>query len=296
MAAERRLLRLAGRDVLRVGFGAARWSLADPEDDAPAERIVEAALAAGVGHLDTARAYTTSTQESHNERLLARVLARTGRGDDVLVATKGGHYRDGDRFPIDGSPAALRADCERSLSALGRDRIDLYYLHFPDPDVPFAASVQALAQLREEGLVGEVGLSNISTEQLLEALDLVPVAALQNPMSPYARPDAEQLALAAEHEVAVLAYSPLGGTTPPVPAVDLSAAARRIAAEREVEVATVLLAWLLGQGDHVGIVTGARRPASLAASVLAADLVLDPAELAAIGADLAVHWAQAGED
>ena len=87
-------------------------------------------------YVDTARAYTRRGEEGHNEALIARVLERLGDPPDVLVATKGGHYRDVDAYRIDGSPEALRADCERSLRALRRESIDLYYLHHPDPLIP----------------------------------------------------------------------------------------------------------------------------------------------------------------
>ncbi|WP_181410622.1 aldo/keto reductase [Nocardioides humi] len=281
---------MGDREILRVGLGGARWSITDPEDDGPAERLLELAIEAGVTYLDTARAYTTRDGEAHNERLLRRVLDRIGAWDDVLVGTKGGHYRADDSFPIDASPASLRRDCERSLGALGRDRIDLYYLHFPDPQVPFAESVGALAELRSEGLVGEVGLCNVTTAQFREALGIVPVAAVQNRMSPYAPVDTPLLALAAERGASFFAYSPLGGTTPPVGADELSPAALDAARERGVTTQTVLLAWLLGHGDHVAVVTGARRPTTLRASLRAVDLGLTVAEHDAIAADLAERW------
>lgn len=285
----RRTIVVAGREVLRVGLGGARWSITDPPDDGPAERLLAQAVDAGIGHVDTARAYTTRGTEGHNERLVRRVLDRVQGWDEVLVATKGGHYRDGDRYSVDASPAALHADCRRSLGLLGRERIDLYYLHFPDPQVPLAESVGALADLRREGLVAEVGLCNVTADQLRTALDVVAVAAVQNPFSAAAPPDPDLLALTAAHGIPLLAASPLGGTGPAVPLDRLSPAARRLAAAHGVGVPTVLLAWLLGLGEHVGVVTGARRPSTLAASVLAADLALTGAEHRAITDDLQEH-------
>ncbi|XBB66185.1 aldo/keto reductase [Nocardioides sp. WV_118_6] len=289
----RRTLAVAGREVLRVGLGGARWSITDPADDGPAERLLTQAIEAGVTYVDTARAYTTRGVEGHNERLVRRVLDRLGAGagarDEVLVATKGGHFRDGDRYLVDASPAALRADCRRSLGLLGRERIDLYYLHFPDPRVPLTDSAGALADLRREGLVGAVGLCNVTADQLREALDVVPVAAVQNPFSAAAPPAPELVALTAAHGIALLAASPLGGVRPAGAVERLSPAAGRAARARGVPVPTVLLAWLLGLGDHVGVVTGARRPATLAASVLAADLPLTRAEHRAITDDLQEH-------
>jgi pyridoxine 4-dehydrogenase len=104
-------------------------------------------------------------------------------GELPLVATKGGHWRDGDRFPVDGRPEALRAHCDISLRTLGVDQIDPYFLHHLDPRVPLADSVGALAELRREGKIASIGLSNVTAAQLDMALDLVPIAAVQNRFS-----------------------------------------------------------------------------------------------------------------
>ncbi len=102
----------------------------------------------------------------HNERLVAKALASwPGGRDGVLVATKGGHTRPGREWGLDGRPEHLRQACEASLRALGVEAIGLYQLHRPDPKVPFAESVGALAELRAAGKVRMVGLSNVSVDQ-----------------------------------------------------------------------------------------------------------------------------------
>jgi len=282
--------RLGDRELLRIGIGGARWSILDPDDDGPAEATLTAALEAGVGYVDTARAYSTREVDAHNERLIARVLDRLGAWDDVLVGTKGGHYRDGDAYPVDAAPASLRRDCEASLRALGRDRIDLYYLHFPDPHIPLEDSVGALRELRDAGLVRWVGLCNVTAEQLDRAARVVDIAAVQNRLSPFQAPDRDVLERCAAAGTAFLGYSPLGGSRRPVPLPELSETATAFAERTAEPVETVLMAWLLAAGPQVGLITGARRPASLASSLRAASLRLDPALVDAIGAELARHW------
>ena len=117
----------------------------------------------------------------HGERLIAKALK--GRRDGVIVATKGGHPRDGQAWPVDGRPEHIRAACEASLRALETDRIDLYQFHRPDPHVPYAESIGAFHELQDEGKVRWVGISNASVDQIEEALGIVDVVAVQNQLA-----------------------------------------------------------------------------------------------------------------
>jgi aryl-alcohol dehydrogenase-like predicted oxidoreductase len=283
--------RLGDREPLRIGIGGARWSITDPVDDGPAEATLTMAIEAGVGYIDTARAYSTRDLEGHNERLIARVLDRLDAWDDVIVGTKGGHYRDGDSYPVDAAPASLRRDCEASLTALGRERIDLYYLHFPDPHVGREESVGMLRELRDEGLIRWIGLCNFTAEQLEQAARIVDITAVQNRFSPYRAPDRAILNYCERAGIAFLGYSPLGGSRRPVPLSELSEAATSFAERADESVESILMAWLLSAGRQVGLITGARRAVSLASSLHAASLRLDERLLAAISADLERHWA-----
>src|SRR6187551_1957996 len=141
----------------------------------PEETAVEtisAAAEAGITVFDTARAY------EGNEELLARAL----RGREARIVTKGGM---GAGWVPDGRAKAIRADCEASLEALDGLPIDLYLLHVPDPRTPWSTSVRALARLAEERLVHRIGIANVNRDQLDEALELAPVAAVQVALSPF---------------------------------------------------------------------------------------------------------------
>src|SRR2546423_432616 len=167
---------IAGREIEGIGLGTAQFAFrAGTAGDSVA--TVHAALDAGVMLIDTALAYTRPGVESHAEAVVARAL-RGLAGERPLVATKGGHWRDGDGFPVDGRPSTLRRHCEISLRTLGIERIDLYQLHHVDPDVPLAESVGALAGPRDEGKVAEIGLSNVTIAQLQQARAVAPIASV----------------------------------------------------------------------------------------------------------------------
>ena len=256
---------IAGRRIAGIGLGTAQFAFRDGTvDDAVA--TVHAALEAGVQLIDTALAYTRAGVESYAEQVVGRAL-RAVTSDRPLIATKGGHWRQGDGFPVDGRPGTLRAHCEISLRTLGVERIDLYQLHHVDPAVPLLESVAALERLREEGKIAAIGLSNVSIAQLDAARTVAPVAAVQNKLA-YGEPGDLPTALAcAQRQVAYLAYSPFGG-----PAGRPPRAAVEVAGRRGVSVHRVLLAWLRDQPADVLPLVGASRPASIRDSAVPLDL------------------------
>ena len=188
------------------------------------------------------------------------------------------------RWVPDGRAKAILADCEASLEALDGLEIDLYLIHAPDPRTQWRTSLRALARLANEGLVRRVGVSNVNRDQLDEALELVPVAAVQVALSPY---DDHALrggvvARCVERDVAVIAHSPLGG---PRRAGRL---ARRggfadVAEAHGASPAEVALAWLLGLSPGVAAIPGARRPETARSAARAASIELTASERALLG-------------
>lgn len=279
--------RLADLTVGAIGLGAMPMSAEGRPDAAQAERTVHAALDAGVTLVDTADAYGLGHAEvGHNERLVASALRSWG-GDasQVLVATKGGHTRPPDNsWGLDGSPAHLRAACEASLRALGVEAIGLYQYHRPDPRVPYAESLGALEELRVEGKIRYVGISNADPDQIELALRTTALAAVQNEYSPAFRSSRRELDLCARHGVAFLPWSPLGGAGRAAALGQQHAAFDEVARARGVSPQQVALAWELAQSDVVIPIPGASRPASILDSVAAADLELSEQELARLSA------------
>jgi pyridoxine 4-dehydrogenase len=174
------------RTVRRLGFGAMRitgqgiWG--EPPDRDAALGVLRRAVELGVNLIDTADSYGPEV----SEQLIAEALHPYP--DDLVIATKGGLTRPGPgRWEADCRPERLKRCCEDSLRRLKVDRIDLYQLHTVDPKVPYAESIGALAELREEGKVRHVGISNAGVGQLEEARRIVPVVSVQNRYSMSAR-------------------------------------------------------------------------------------------------------------
>lgn len=274
--------RLGGLQVSAIGLGEMPMSLAGRPDEAQSVRTIHAALDAGVTLIDTADAYCIDeTEVGHGERLVAKALAAwPGDRDRVLVATKGGHTREGGEWYLDGRPEHLRQACEASLRALGVEAIGLYQFHRPDPKVPFAESVGAMAELKAAGKVRLVGLSNVSVDQIKQARQLVQVASVQNEFSPRFRRSEGELAFCAAEGIAFLPWSPLGGIGR---GRDLGGRHRvfgEVAEAHGVSAQQVALAWQLAKAPAVIPIPGSSRPETITDSAAAASLRLSDDELA----------------
>jgi len=274
--------RLGGLPVSAIGLGEMQLSLAGRPDEAQAIRTVHAALDAGATLIDTADAYCIDESDmGHGERLVAKALAAwPGDPDRVLVATKGGHTRPGGRWDLDGRPEYLRQACEASLRALGVEAIGLYQFHRPDPKVPFAESVGALAELKAAGKVRLVGLSNVSVDQIDQARELVEVASVQNEFSPRFRRSEGELAFCAAQGVAFLPWSPLGGIGRGRDLGGRHRAFAEVAEAHGVSPQRVALAWELAKAPVVIPIPGASRPETISDSLAAASLRLSDDDLA----------------
>jgi pyridoxine 4-dehydrogenase len=191
--------------VRRIGYGGMAltglggWG--DPPDPVAARHLVRRALDLGIQLFDTADSYGPEV----SEKLLAEALHPYP--SDVVVATKGGSIREAPwQLRADGRPAHLRATCEGSLRRLRLDRIDLYQLHAVDPAVPLEESVGALAELRREGKIRHIGLSNVTVEQIESAREIVPIVSVQNEYNLAARGVQDEVVAYCERER--LAYLP----------------------------------------------------------------------------------------
>ena len=270
-------MRSEEKEIGRVGLGTAPLAFSD-RSVADGVDVTLAALESGVRLIDTALAYTRPGIESFAEAVVARAL-RQWRGEQPVVATKGGHWRDGDDFPVDGRPSTLRRHCETSMRTLGVERIDLYQLHHVDPDVPLPESVAALAGLRDEGKVAAIGLSNVTIAQLQEARTVASIASVQNQLSFAVRDDLPMVGYCTREGIGYLAYMPLGG--PGAIAGPAFAPLRSLAARTGTSAHRLAVAWVLAQSDAVVALVGATRPASIRDSAHAAPLL--PELLAELG-------------
>ena len=202
-------MRIGDLEVGRLGFGAMRlcgpgiWG--EPADPENALRVLRRVVELGVALIDTADAYGPEV----NERQIAEALCPYPEG--LVIATKGGYTRPGPgQWRPDGRPEHLREACEGSLQRLRLERIDVYQLHTPDPDVPLSESVGTLRELRDEGKVRHVGLSNVSLSQLDEAERIVPIVSVQNRYNAADRTGEDVIDACEARGIPFLPWFPLG--------------------------------------------------------------------------------------
>jgi aryl-alcohol dehydrogenase-like predicted oxidoreductase len=263
-----------------VGLGEMQLSVDGRPDDDQGVRTVHAALDAGVNLIDTADAYCLDSSEmGHGERLTARALREYKDTDHVLVATKGGHTREGGGWHTNGSPDYLRRACDASLTALGVDAIDLYQHHRPDPRVPYEQTLGVLKELHEAGKIRMVGLSNADPDQIRQGVAVLgnALVSVQNEYSPSFRSSEPELQLCTELGLAFLPWSPLGGAGKASKSAGDEFSA--VAEEAGVSPQQVALAWMLATSPAVIPIPGSSRPETIIDSAAAADLDLTAEQL-----------------
>jgi aryl-alcohol dehydrogenase-like predicted oxidoreductase len=301
-------LGMTGMQVSRIAFGTwplgGEWGTFDEE---AAIAAIRHARGLGIDFFDTAQAYGFGA----SERLLGRALRDDldSRRDELVIATKGGLRPQGDGVVRDSSPEWLRQGVEQSLRALEVDHIDLYQVHWPDPEVPFAETAGALQEMVDEGKIRHVGVSNFDVAQMAEFGRTRPVETLQPPYHLFRRDiEADVLPYTREHDVGVLVYGPLahgllsgtmdedhefapGDWRSKSPLfsgdtyrrnLELARELERFAGERGHTVGELAIAWTLAHpAVHVAIV-GARSAEHIEASARAADIELTAGDLAEI--------------
>ena len=285
-------------------------------DETEAVATIHRALELGVTLLDTADMYGPFK----NEILVGRAIA--GKREQAFIATKFGNMRGphGERLGINGRPEYVREACDASLSRLGVERIDLYYQHRVDPNVPIEDTVGAMADLVKAGKVRCLGLSEAAPATIRRAHAVHAIAALQTEYSLWSRdPEDELLPTCRELGIAFVPYSPLGrgfltgrfASPEDLPEgdfrrlsprfqgenfqknLDLVERIRGIAKEKGCTPAQLALAWLLAQGDDIVPIPGTTRQKRLEENVGALSVLLDDSDLARIEA-VAPHGIAAG--
>jgi pyridoxine 4-dehydrogenase len=270
------------RSVRRMGFGAMRISGArnasGVRDRATAVELVRSVRARGVQFFDTANVYGYG----QSEEILAEALAPYA--EDLLIATKAG-FRPGKIAPGEtslpplGRPEHIREECEQSLRRLGVDSLDLYIVHVPDPEVPYADTVGAFAELQLAGKIRHVGISNVTVDQLRTAQEIVSVVSVENRYSVGDRTCEPVLTACEEQNIAFLPWSPLAS-----PDGAVGAALSDLAAAKGVLVQQVALAWLLHRSPVLLPIPGTSQLAHASENVDAAWLELSADEVARLDA------------
>ena len=260
--------------VNRMGLGAMRitgrgvWG--PPPDRDVAKAAVRQAVDLGVNFIDTADSYGPHV----SEELIAEALYPYP--DDLVIATKGGLVRPGPgRWEADGQPRHLREACEGSLRRLKLEQIPLYQLHRPDPRVPIADSIGALVEMKKEGKIRHIGVSNVSEAQLREMQAITPVVSVQNRYNLGDRSSESMVDLCDQESIVFLPWAPIQDADELVPV--LTAASRHNASTRQVA-----LAWLLDRSPQILPIPGSGSPEHIAENVAAAALRLTKDEANAL--------------
>ncbi len=279
-----RQIATTGIQVSAIGLGAMPLSIEGRPAESQAFEVIESFLTLGGSFIDTANVYCLDDADiGHNERLVHRVLSELGKRDEVLVVTKGGLRRPKGQWVTDGSPSWLRASCERSLEDLGVERITLYQLHAVDARIGLLPSLEELMRLRQEGKIQHIGLSNVTLEQLRQALSLTPIATVQNRCNPFEKEDLKSglVDFCRERGISYIPHSPVGGHHGHV-RLSRTGLLSHLAEKHGVSPYQVVLAWFLSKGEHIIPIPGATKVASIRSSMAAVDLVLEPEDIQSI--------------
>jgi len=257
--------------VNRLGYGAMRitgkgiWG--PPEDHGAAIATLRRAVELGVNFIDTADSYGPYV----SEELIAEALAPYP--SDLVIATKGGWERPGPgQWTHNASPDHLRKALEGSLKRLRLNRIDVYQLHMPDNAVSFEASMETLAQLRDQGKIRHIGLSNVTREHIERARKIVPIVSVQNRYGFADREWDYVVNYCAENGIAFIPWAPLGSGKRASEVLD------SVAEKLNATPLQVALAWLLRRSPVMLPIPGTSSPKHLDENVAAAALDLPQAE------------------
>ena len=266
---------LAGKTIRRLGFGAMRitgegiWG--EPEDRDEAIAVLHRALELGVNFIDTADSYGPEV----SEKLIAEALHPYP--DDLLIATKAGLLRDGPgEWTTDGNPDRLRSAVEDSLGRLKLDRIDLLQLHRIDSNYPVEDQIGALTDLRDEGKIAHIGLSEISVEQLDEVQEMTEVVSVQNLYNLENRKAADVLEACEQRGIGFIPWFPLASGN----LLRDGSPLEDIAERHDASPAQIALAWLLARSEVMLPIPGTSTVDHLEDNLAAADIELSQDEVA----------------
>jgi aryl-alcohol dehydrogenase-like predicted oxidoreductase len=266
-------------EVRRLGYGAMRitgdgiWG--PPADPEAAKQLLRRVVELGVNLIDTADSYGPDVSEN----LIAEALHPYP--DDLLIATKGGLRRTGPgEWPVDAHPDRLRECCEGSLRRLRVDRIDLYQLHRPDPDVPLEESLGALKDLQDEGKIRHIGISNVSVDEFERAQAVVDVVTVQNRYSLVDRDSDDVLDACEAAGIGFFPWFPLATGDLARPGGPLD----ELAGAHDATPGQLAIAWLLARSPVMLPIPGTASEQHLEENVAAAGLELDSEEFERLAA------------
>ncbi len=300
-----------GPEVAPVGLGCMSFAgVYGATDEGMSHRTLDMAKERGFFHLDTANIYGNGVSET----VIGNYLK--GKKGDWVIATKASIRVEKDKRWFDNSGSHLRAELEGSLQRLGIDHVDLFYIHRREAERPIEEVMETLIALKDEGVIGGIGLSEVAPSTLRRAASVGPVMAVQNEYSLWTRlPELGMIQACRELGVAFVPFSPVGRgmLTDTPPSLQVLEPFRRsnprftepnysanlvyaerfraLARDRGLSAATLAVAWVLAQGDHLIPIPGTRSPEHLLQNIAAAEVTLSADDIAEIEAVLPVGFA-----
>ena len=260
--------------VNRLGFGAMRitgdgiWG--DPPDRAEAKAVLRRAVELGVNFIDTADSYGPNV----SEELIGEALAPYP--DDLVIATKAGLIRPAaGRWDPDGRPEHIKEACEGSLRRLKLDQIPLYQFHRVDPNVPLEDSIGAFVELKEQGKVRHIGVSNFTEEQIRRAQAITPIVSLQNRYNLSDRGSESLVDLCEQEQLAFLPWAPIQDHTD-------NAYVQQLAEKYGATPYQIVLAWLLARSPSILPIPGTGSIKHLEENIAAAGIKLSAADVSVL--------------
>jgi aryl-alcohol dehydrogenase-like predicted oxidoreductase len=275
-------IRIGDLRVNRIGLGTAeftgpdRWG--EPATPRGLRELLRRALDLGVNMIDTADVYGPRVAE----RMIYDALYPYPR--DLVIASKGGQTHEVPGVPnaFDARPEQLRAACEGSLKRLHLEQIPLYYLHSPDPKVPYEDSMGELVRLQKEGKIRHIGVSNVDAAQLAKAQSMARIVALQNPYNVLSRNSDDFIGVCERDQIAFIPNSPLGRRRLD-PGDSRLAGLEALADKRHISFSQAVLAWLLARSPIILAIPGTTQIDHLEEDVAAAKVHFSAQEMRTIG-------------
>lgn len=266
--------------IFPIGLGAMPLSIGDNRPStAKASHIIKTFLEMGGNFIDTADVYgLDDTDRGHNEKLLSQAIKQFDSNNSIIISTKGGATRPngGWSFRDGGHPQQLQLACESSLKNLNVSAIDLYYLHGPDPHIPFADSLGALIKLQEKGKIKNIGVANVTLEQLKVACSLTTISAVQNRCNPFCKADLQNglIAFCKSNNISYVPYCPLGGWAEHTK-LSTSPLFDYFTKKYGVTSYQLCLAWLINKYDNIIPIPGMDKIDHVAANFHALNIALE---------------------
>ena len=273
-------IRFPGTDITinRMGYGAMQLAgpgvFGPPKDVEQAKAVLREAVALGVDHIDTSDFYGPHVTNQIIREALAPYPA------NLTLVSKIGSYRDDKaNWILDRSSKCLTAGVEDNLKNLGIEQVPVVNLRMGGPEDDVIAPMETMAKLKEQGLIGHIGLSTVTQAQIVAARDIAPVVCIQNPYNIVMRDDDALIDWLAEEGIPYVPYFPLGGFTP-----IKSEALNAIATEAGATSQQVALAWLLQRSANIAVIPGTKSVEHLRQNIAAASLKLSPEIIAKLDA------------